>query len=300
MLDQFISAIVSGFTQLMELMVVLFLFLLIPLLEAYRTKLYGLFRVSRPFNCLIAALAILSLFRSSAAAIVASLAVAGGNAINDYFDRDIDKVNAKHRPIPSKQISPKLVFSYSFFMFALAIIVAYYYLPFLCQIIALFNIFLLILYSWKLKRRYIFLPNLVISYLTASIFIFGYLATYTNKWGLYLAIPTFLCILSREIVKDLEDIKGDKLGKKTLPLTFGKTKASMLAKVFLILAWLSLVVLCRRAPCEKFFFISLIPITYFIGSALAYIALSNYTKSQNYIKYAFSTLIFSLALFQIS
>ena len=299
MLDQLILAIASATTQLVDLFVVLSLLLLIPLLEAFRTKIYGLFRVSRPFNCLITALAILSLFGSPEAALVASLAVAGGNAINDYFDRDIDKINNKHRPIPSKQVPPRIVFYYSFIMFALAVIVACLFLPTTCLIIALFNIFLLILYSWKLKRKFALLSNLTISYLTASVFIFGHLATSSNKWGLYLAIPTFLCILSREVVKDLEDMKGDMLGKKTLPLIIGKAKASLLAKIFLILAWLSLTVLCHSAPCERLFFIALIPITYFIGSAIACMTLSDYSKSQNYIKYAFSTLIFFTTVFQL-
>jgi len=298
MLDTFVSAITLAVTQLMEFIALLFLFLLIPLLEAFRTKLYGLFRVSRPFNCFLSALAVFSLFRSSEAALVASLAVAGGNAINDYFDRDIDMINAKHRPIPSKQVSPRMVFLYSLFMFSLALLTAYTYLPLLCQIVALFNIFLLILYSWKLKRKFALLSNLAISYLTASLFIFGYLATLSNKWGLFLAIPTFLCILAREITKDLEDIKGDILGKRTLPLNLGKSKASFLARTILIFAWLSLVILCWKAPCEKFFFIALIPVTYFIGSALAYLIISDYSRSQCHIKYAFSTFIFFAIFFQ--
>jgi len=282
----------------MEFFAVLSILLIIPLLEAFRTKIYGLFRISRPFNCLVSALAILSLFKSSEAALVASLAVAGGNAINDYFDRDIDKINAKHRPIPSKQITPRMAFLYSFFMFFLAMLVAYLYLPLSCKIIASFNILLLILYSWKLKRKFALLSNLAISYLTSSIFIFGYLASSSNRWGLYLAIPTFLCILAREITKDLEDMEGDILGKKTLPLCLGKTRTSLLAGASLLLAWLALAILCQRAPCARFFFIFLIPITYFIGSALAYLKISNYTKSQSCIKYAFSTFIFSIVLLQ--
>src|SRR4030065_1251604 len=92
----------------------------------------GYLRLFRLGNCAMAAagaflaavvcngIAGLSEFASE---IVFSLAVvmsftAAGNALNDYFDREVDKVAHPERPIPSGRVTPSTAFAVSASMFA--------------------------------------------------------------------------------------------------------------------------------------------------------------------------------------
>jgi geranylgeranylglycerol-phosphate geranylgeranyltransferase len=92
-------------------------------------------------------------------------------------------------------------------------------------LIALLSIALLILYSVTLKRILLF-GNVVISFLTAYAFIFGGIVVGNVKGAIIPAMFAFLINLIREVVKDMEDIEGDKLaGVNTFPIKFG-SKAS--------------------------------------------------------------------------
>lgn len=162
-----------------------------------------------------------------------------GNAINDYFDANIDAINRPDRPIPSGRISRRYAYDFSIVLFAFGIIVSFFIgstkTPFL---IAIFNSFLLYFYASSLKRR-IFVGNLSVSYLTGSTFLFGG-AAYGGK-GIQVTLLLFflsmLATLAREIVKTIEDIEGDKLdGASTLPIKIGKTRATYVACAFGLLA----------------------------------------------------------------
>ncbi|MBR9682803.1 MAG: UbiA family prenyltransferase, partial [Candidatus Aenigmarchaeota archaeon] len=104
-------------------------------------------------------------------AVVAFFAAAGGNAINDYFDIETDKVSKKHRPIVSGKVSKNNALIFTSLLFIIAAILAtqiHYY----AMILAFFNIAVAIVYSWKLKARPL-IGNLFDSWLAASTFVFG-------------------------------------------------------------------------------------------------------------------------------
>ncbi|MDB2239707.1 UbiA family prenyltransferase, partial [Halorubrum ezzemoulense] len=48
-------------------------------------------------------------------------AVAAGNAINEYFDREIDAVNSPGRPIPRGAVSPRTALATAALWFAVAV-----------------------------------------------------------------------------------------------------------------------------------------------------------------------------------
>ena len=58
------------------------------------------------------------------AAVAAALQLGAGNAINDYFDREIDKIGKPLRPIPSGRISPANAKIYAAALFALSLVFA--------------------------------------------------------------------------------------------------------------------------------------------------------------------------------
>ena len=160
-----------------------------------------------------------------------------GNTINDYFDIRIDSINRPDRPIPSGRVKLKEALYFSYLLFALGTLLAFSINP-ICGSIALFNSLLLIFYAKTLKGTPL-LGNLSIGYLTGSSFLFG--ASVFGLGGLEALFILFLlaalAITAREIVKDIEDMEGDKVeGADTLPLRVGAKKASYLAVLMGFLA----------------------------------------------------------------
>ncbi len=169
--------------------------------------------------------------------LVVFLVSGAGNAINDYFDIKIDSINRPERPIPSGRVKLKEALYFSYLLFALGTALAFSINP-VCGLIALFNSLLLIFYAKTLKGTPL-LGNLSIGYLTGSTFLFG--ASVFGFEGLktlfVLFVLSALAITAREIVKDIEDMEGDKIeGADTLPLRIGARKASYLAVLIGFLA----------------------------------------------------------------
>jgi geranylgeranylglycerol-phosphate geranylgeranyltransferase len=211
-----------------------------------------------------------------------------GNAINDYFDIRIDSINRPKRPIPSGRIKLKEALYFSYILFALGTLMAFSINP-ICGLIALFNSLLLILYAKNLKSTPL-LGNLSIGYLTGSSFLFG--ASVLGFEGLKALFILFLlaalAITAREIVKDIEDMEGDKKeGADTLPLRIGEKKASYFAVFIGFLA-----VLLSPLP----YFMSILGLSYlyfvlladlgFLAAIYQLMARNNPTKSSKMFKIA--------------
>ena len=176
------------------------------------------------------------------------------NALNDYLDIEIDRENRPERPLPSGKItihSTKiaifLMFSLSIASIALAGVIASQtenglttWIPSLA--IWIFALTLLINYEsplsfgFKLKDRG--LPgNIAISLSVAMVIIFGSAGVGDpfNSRAWTVATIGFLYNLSREIVKDVEDMEGDR-GRQTLAMRVGPENARMGAWVILLAA----------------------------------------------------------------
>jgi geranylgeranylglycerol-phosphate geranylgeranyltransferase len=193
-------------------------------------KLYWYFKVTRPQNNLITAL---SVFVGAAVAgdieswekvIFACLSAffisAGGNSINDFFDLEIDRINKPYRPLPQGEISLSSVLPFSFLLFLLGIFLSFWVRP-ISIILAFLASGLLILYSSRLKRTLLW-GNLTVSFVSALAFIYGGIATKDFRLSLIPATFAFLFHLGREILKDVEDIKGDSsFNTSTLPIKSG-------------------------------------------------------------------------------
>ncbi|MDQ1254529.1 MAG: geranylgeranylglycerol-phosphate geranylgeranyltransferase [Euryarchaeota archaeon] len=169
--------------------------------------------------------------------VVVFLVSGAGNAINDYFDIKIDSINRPERPIPSGRVKLKEALYFSYLLFVLGTVLAIE-INIVCGFIALFNSLLLIFYAKTLKSTPL-LGNLSIGYLTGSTFLFG--ASVFGFEGLktlsVLFVLSALAITAREIVKDIEDMEGDKIeGADTLPLRIGAKNASYLAALIGLIA----------------------------------------------------------------
>jgi geranylgeranylglycerol-phosphate geranylgeranyltransferase len=194
-------------------------------------SLTGYVTITRPVNSLAAGLAAIVAFIIATSGIipealllfaVVALITAAGNVINDYFDVEIDRVNRPDRPIPSGQVSLPAARAYATTLFLAGVLVCLLTNA-LCIAIAVFNSLLLIAYAAKLKRTPL-LGNIAVSFLAGSMFLFG--GALGGLPGLYQVLPfavmTFFAMLARELVKDAEDVEGDRaIGAVTLPIRQG-------------------------------------------------------------------------------
>lgn len=209
-------------------------------------SLRGLLEVARPVNAIAAggltfvgAFVAGGAFASSsvtvAAVLATVLATAAGNAINDYFDREIDRINAPDRPIPRGAVTPRGVLGYSGGLFVLAVAFALL-LPPLAIAIAAINLVALIAYTRVFKG----LPgagNAVVAYLGGSTFLFGAAAVGNLRAGGVLFVLAALSTFTREVVKDVEDVEGDRAeGLRTLPIAIGERRTLVLGAVVLAVA----------------------------------------------------------------
>jgi geranylgeranylglycerol-phosphate geranylgeranyltransferase len=181
----------------------------------------GYIKLMRPLNCLMTAISVfigglivspvLGIFIAEKiwlAMIAAFLISAAGNAINDYVDIEADKINKPARPIPSGRVSKRGALGFSVILFLIGIFLAGI-INYVTFAIAIVNSLLLIIYSTHLQNKML-LGNVTISYLVASGFLFGGAALNNIILPVLLALLAGLSNMAREIVKDLEDLEGDK------------------------------------------------------------------------------------------
>lgn len=166
---------------------------------------------------------------------------AAGNVINDYFDYNIDLVNKPERPIPSGRISLKNGRNYAYLLFLAGTICGFLisyltgnWIPFIIVLIA---DVILYLYAYKLKTTPL-IGNLAVGFMTGFGFVFGGF-TINNPsivaTSIFLGFFAFVMTTAREIIKDIEDVEGDKKdGARTLPIIIGKRTPAILATILII------------------------------------------------------------------
>jgi len=200
--------------------------------------------IIRPGNAFLAVISILLVafiggifnFPVLIACIVVFVVTGFGNSINDYFDYKIDKINKPERPIPSGKISRKTAGYYSLALAVAGNILTILILSFIPQLIVLISTLLMFYYAYSLKKK-LLIGNIIISFLTGFSFVFGGVVVGITVVSIYLGFYAFLTTMMREIVKDMEDVEGDKEeGANTLPIAYGMKTSSILAAAFMILA----------------------------------------------------------------
>ena len=210
-----------------------------------RDTLRGGLELTRPANCVAAgALTGTGAFvagigdapvPTAVAVATTVLAVAAGNAINDYFDREIDAINQPDRAIPRGAVSPRGALAFSAVLFAVAIALATL-LPVAAIAIAAINLVALVTYTTVFKGTP-GLGNALVAYLVGSTFLFGGAAVGSLDTPVVLAALAGVSTFTREVIKDVEDIAGDREeGLRTLPIAIGERRALWLASGALVVA----------------------------------------------------------------
>jgi geranylgeranylglycerol-phosphate geranylgeranyltransferase len=168
------------------------------------------------------------------AIIVVFLVGAGSMPFNDYFDRDVDVISHPKRPIPSKRLTPRETLYFSLLLFSMAAAISLF-INLICFIIILATFGFLYCYEAFFKNQG-FIGNIVVAFLSSMSFTFGGIAVGSPFASLPLSLITFFLFTGREVLKDVEDVKGDLLSRKTLPMKIGEYKAVLVASIFLVVA----------------------------------------------------------------
>ncbi|OVE86073.1 geranylgeranylglycerol-phosphate geranylgeranyltransferase [Natronolimnobius baerhuensis] len=254
----------------------------------------GLLELTRPGNVIAASVltfigafvagGVLDNHLEVAAAVAATgLAVGGGNAINDYFDREIDQINQPERAIPRGAVSPRGALAFSFALFGAAVVLAVT-LPWAAIAIAVINLLALLAYTEFFKG----LPgvgNALVAYLVGSTFLFGGAAVGEIGPAIVLAVLAATATLTREIIKDVEDIDGDRAeGLNTLPIAIGERRALVVAAGLLVIA-----VIASPLPYAlDYFGVAYLVIVFPAALLMFYAAYESFedpTASQTHLKY---------------
>jgi 4-hydroxybenzoate polyprenyltransferase len=168
---------------------------------------------------------------------------AGGYIINDYFDVQTDAINRPEKVTVGKDISRKAAFNLYLLLNGLGVVIGLYLAVevkmYQLGLINLLSAGLLWFYTTTYQKRFL-LGNLVISLLSGLIpllpglfepskeYTFGFLVVYASF--------AFVITLIREIIKDMEDLKGDlATGSRTAPIIIGIKASKTIAVVLCIL-----------------------------------------------------------------
>ncbi len=168
------------------------------------------------------------------ASLTVFLVTSAGNIINDIVDVDSDRVNHPRRPLVQGSITMGQARAGAVILFSLALILSVAFISLYAFLIVILAEVLLVSYEFSLKKRG-FVGNISISVLVGLIFIFGGVAVESTYKMLILFVMASLANLSREIIKDIEDMKGD-VDRVTLPKKYGVKVASAAAIASVLVA----------------------------------------------------------------
>ncbi|QDK82055.1 prenyltransferase [Spirosoma sp. KCTC 42546] len=158
---------------------------------------------------------------------------AAGYIINDYFDVKIDLINKPERVIIGRYLKRRVAMGIHQALNVIGCLIGLYLSKwvFLADVLA---VSLLWFYSANFKRQPL-IGNIVVSLLTALSFIV--LAIYyrhNTTMLLIYALFSFGISLIREIIKDMQDIRGDaRFGCRTIPIVWGLRRTKYLLYVLI-------------------------------------------------------------------
>jgi 4-hydroxybenzoate polyprenyltransferase len=171
------------------------------------------------------------------------LIAAAGYIINDYYDVKIDYINKPGRVVIGKSITRRYAILFHVVLSSAGVLLGLS-LSWKMGAVNLLTVFLLWLYSNNLKRLP-FIGNFVVAFLTGlSIFIVDlYYHTGSALIIIYASFAFFMTLV-REIIKDMEDLKGDvTFGCKTLPIMLGLRRTKFVIYFILFLFSATVVIL---------------------------------------------------------
>ena len=250
---------------------------------------------------------------------------AAGYIINDYFDMDIDHINKPQKMIIGKWIGRRWAMLWHMLLSLIGLfltaIVALHVNNMLLLVFNFASVVVLLFYSTTFKKK-LLIGNVLISLLTAWVigvlFVaeinladLSYLKSHKTeldklyKYTLVYAGFAFIVSLIREVVKDLEDMIGDKkFGCTTMPIVWGVNVSKIFIAIWLVVLMGLLLAILVYAIIHNWFWLQLLLIlslliylVYILVHVRKASAIADYSIISKHIKLVMLVGILSIFLF---
>ena len=243
-----------------------------------------------------------------------AITIASGYIINSFYDSKKDLINKPNKTMLDRLVSQKtklqVYFGLNFFVFLMAMLVSWRAALFFSS-----YIFLIWFYSHKIKK-YPIVGNIMAALLAVLPF-FGILLYYFKIDGLLENVQNekyyvifahasflFLLILIREMIKDLENIKGDMAQNyRTLPVILGESFSKKVITFLIICSIFPVYILIEIYDVgymDIYFYVSFIVLIFFIMKLWNSNSKENYLLLHNIIKFIIVAGVFSIILIKPS
>ncbi len=232
---------------------------------------------------------------------------AAGYIINDYFDIQIDIVNKPQRIVINRFIKRRWAIVWHLLLSAIGIMLSFYVSfktgEWLITLVNVFCVAILLFYSTTFKRK-LLSGNFIIAALTGWVILIVYLfggAEIFSLRGWSSAVSTlnvrrffkftllytsfaFIMTLIREVIKDLEDMEGDrKYNCTTMPILWGVPAAKIFTAVWIFVC-ISILAVLQLYAWQSGWWWAALYILFFtvLPLAILLIKLSKASTSTNY------------------
>ncbi len=231
--------------------------------------------------------------------LASSLTIASGYIINNFYDSKKDLINRPNKSNLDRLVSQKtklqVYFSLNFLVAGIAFLVSFKAFLFFST-----YIFIIWFYSHKIKK------HLIIGNLTASVLavfpFFAILLYYKNFYPEIFAhaIFLYLLILIREIIKDLENLKGDIANNyQTIPVVYSENFAKKVITILTISTLIPvffLITMYDVGYMDTYFYLSLIVLIIFLMLLWKSDDKIDYLRLHNIIKIIIVSGVFCIVL----
>mgnify|MGYP000326997912 FL=1 len=283
-------------------------------------KLFSLFSIVRGYNVLIIVLAqyltsiyILApnlsdkeiIFDVNLFMIVlaSASAIASGYIINNFYDSDKDLINRPEKTMLDRLVSQRTKLTAYFVLNILSVFFASY-VSFKAVVFFSLYIFGIWFYSHKIKK-YPFIGNFVAA--TLAVIPFFAVFIYYKNFDLVIFVhATFLFIIisMRELVKDLENLKGDLAQNyRTIPVLYGNLVSKKILTLLCLLALIPSYLLIFKyniGDMGFFFYGSIIALFVFVIMLWKSNKKLHYILLHNILKFIIVAGVFSIALINVN
>ena len=154
--------------------------------------------------------------------LASSITIASGYIINSFYDNKKDIINRPNKTLLDRFVSQKTKLSVYFSLNFIAVLLSFF-VSWRAVLFFSVYIFLIWFYSHKIKKL-VLIGNLMAAFMAILPF-FAILLYFKNLYAVIFAHAAFLflLLLVREMIKDLENIKGDLAnGYNTIPIIYGE------------------------------------------------------------------------------
>ena len=232
---------------------------------------------------------------------LSSLTIASGYIINNFYDNDKDLINRPNKSMLDRLVSQKtklqVYFSINFIVFLLAFLISF-------RAVLFFSIYIFLIwfYSHKLKKI-VFIGNLFAAFLAILPF-FAILLYYKNLYPQIFAHATFLylLLLIREMIKDLENLKGDIANDyQTIPVIYGEKVSKQIITsltIGTIIPVYFLVDIFEVGYMDIYFYMSLLVLLFFLVTLWKSNDKLGYLKLHNILKFLIVSGVFCIILIE--